>query len=175
MLLEVYLDEGCLDKIIWIHSPSGKYSCRSFKQQILKQVPIIPIWKAIWRIPTPLKLKSFLWFLLHGRLPVKDRLANFQLISTQENINPLYGFYREDITYLFLFCRYTSPLWYNVAKIWDMSFVCTQSMPTLFVIWFQTDLPAQRVQPWRSAFYALVWIIWTMRNRVVFHQECFDI
>lgn len=46
MLLEVFLDKGCLDETIWIHSPFGKYSCRSFKHELLKQEPI-HIWKAI--------------------------------------------------------------------------------------------------------------------------------
>lgn len=156
-----------------MHASFGKYSCKSFKNGILKYEPIIHIWKAVWGIPAPLKIKSFVWVLHCGRLPVIDHLVNFQMIYAQENICPLYGAHMKDITRLVLFCRFINPLWYNISSIWDMSLVCPQYMPSLFDLWFQSYLPTHPVQPWRLAFYTFIWSIWTMRNKVVFCHETF--
>jgi hypothetical protein len=37
---------------------------------------INPVWKIIWQIKIPIKVKFFLWRALHGIIPLKCLLAN---------------------------------------------------------------------------------------------------
>lgn len=64
MLDGIVLDGVVNDRLIWTPTASGHYSCRSFRSLLLCQVPVVPIWKVIWRVPTPLKVKTFIWLLI---------------------------------------------------------------------------------------------------------------
>lgn len=61
-------DEDFSDKFIWTLSKSGAYTYQSFRKELSKDLPIIPLWKSMWWVHAPLKVKSFIWIPLHGRL-----------------------------------------------------------------------------------------------------------
>ena len=110
--------KGSLDKVISIHTLSRKFSCHSIRQEFLKNKLIISIWRAIWHTPISLKIKFFIWLLLRGSLPIRDRLDMFHLIGPQDNICPMCGSLEEDIYHLFFYFARTSILF---STTWQTS------------------------------------------------------
>lgn len=89
ILNAVYLDENTSDTIVLISEPSGKFICKSFKKDLLVHVLAMSLWKAMWAIEVLIKIKAFMWLLLHGRLPVKDKPIRINLLSVASNISPI--------------------------------------------------------------------------------------
>lgn len=87
----------CEDKLFWPHSPDGKYSVRStykvLMEEKLKETPspsdLTPtkkIWKGIWSLQVPNRVKTLLWRARTDSLPskanlMKRRVANDDLCS----------------------------------------------------------------------------------------------
>lgn len=72
------------------------------QEGIALHVPIIPFWKVLWVVDVSTKIKAFIWLLLHGRLPVKDKLVTLNLLSAQLNSCPVCGDREEKIFHLFI-------------------------------------------------------------------------
>lgn len=64
ILEETILDESAQDKLTWISSVAGSYSCKSFKMMLQDRTLVVPIWKALLWIPTRLEVKTFMWLLI---------------------------------------------------------------------------------------------------------------
>lgn len=139
------LDEFSDDRLIWTPSAWGHFS---FKLTLNNYIPEVLIWKALWRVLTPLKVKTFLWLLLKHRLPLRERLHRFQMISTQENTCLFCGISEETLSHLFLHCSQVFPLWYQVASYWEVSLVCLSNFLSFFDIWLHTVLLASKIVSW---------------------------
>ena len=73
------------DTLYWSYSTSGHYTCKSgymfLKQEsemeTSQQVPLIhdkQVWKKIWQLQVPPKVKNFLWWACRNVLPTKQVL-----------------------------------------------------------------------------------------------------
>lgn len=60
LLEEIILDVFARDRLIWSPSATGIYSCKSFRRELQEYLLMVPIWKATWRIPVPLKVEMFM-------------------------------------------------------------------------------------------------------------------
>lgn len=67
-----------LDTIYWGLSQHGKFTVQSMFSQLLQQDLNITehtlLYNWIWKIQIPPKLKTFLWLIMHNRLPIKHYL-----------------------------------------------------------------------------------------------------
>lgn len=151
-LHKVCLDGSHYDRLFWIPSSSNAFSCKSFIVELIKDVSVVPIWKALWRVHSPVKVKTFMWLLIKGRFPVREKLARLNLLNEQDNL---------------------SPLWYMVAWFRRVLIIIHNSISNLFDYWFNSNLPTKNIDVWCLNFFALVWTIWNVRNRVFFHNEPF--
>ncbi|GMP97344.1 hypothetical protein CsSME_00045635 [Camellia sinensis var. sinensis] len=63
------------DKVWALHS-SGIFSCKSFFDNIIDntELPQFPFCKRIWKACAPLKVKVFMWALVHGGILTDDTL-----------------------------------------------------------------------------------------------------
>lgn len=128
----------------------------------------------MWRIPVFLNIKSFIWLLLQERLSFRDRvwgLGSSPLLLTFAHSA---GLMRKISHTLFSQCSSISSMWYLVASMWNLIFVCTPDIKFLFDSWIYYDLLLQQLQPWPLVLSALGWFIWTCCNRVIFRQEAFN-
>lgn len=166
----VVLDVSVRDRMIWTPTAAGW----SFKTSLECQSPVLPIWKVIWKVPTPLKIKTFILLLFKQRLPIREHLIRLQIVSAAKNFCPLCGAPGESFSHLFILCDQASSIWYQMAGFWEMSLVLPNDLHALFDWWMHVDLLAQRIMPWRLACYALMWTIWILCNRVTFHRPIFD-
>jgi hypothetical protein len=90
-ILEIPLNnQGFDDFIAWSFNKNGRYSVQSGyylqwrhsfggrggELALPGSSAINPIWKILWRLKLPSKIKIFLWRFLHGIIPVKSTLVN---------------------------------------------------------------------------------------------------
>jgi len=82
----------CDDKVFWPHSPDGKYSVRSayrlLMDEELSEVPspsdLTPtkrIWKGIWSLRVPNRVKTLLWRAGTDSLPSKANLLKHRVLT----------------------------------------------------------------------------------------------
>lgn len=67
------------DRCIWAPSRTGKYSVKSaYYSQLEWRRPSVgsttSLWKCVWKVNVPPKIKNFMWRLMRNILPVKERL-----------------------------------------------------------------------------------------------------
>ena len=64
------------DKRVWALHSSGIFSCKSFFDYIIDnpQIPQFPFCKKVWKACVPLKVKVFMWALIHGGILTNDTL-----------------------------------------------------------------------------------------------------
>lgn len=73
--------------------------------------PSPELWKNIWKLQTPSKVKNFMWCLCQNALPTKDNLFRRKILP--DPICPLCTHERETVEHLFLLCPWTSQIWSN--------------------------------------------------------------
>jgi hypothetical protein len=68
-----------------------------------------PVWKTLWRLKIPSKIKIFAWRALHGLMPLKSILANRHIGTSGQC--PICSQAPEDILHLLFQCQPASALW----------------------------------------------------------------
>jgi hypothetical protein len=72
-----------------------------------------PVWKILWRMKIPSKVKIFMWWALHGILPLKSILYNRHIGTTGGC--PICNQGPEDISHLLFQCETARDLWNNLG------------------------------------------------------------
>ena len=78
------------DVLIWPHSQDGQYSCKSgywfLKDEEAMDnaqndaITDLKLWKGIWTLQVPNKVKNLLWRACHNALPTKESLVRWTII-----------------------------------------------------------------------------------------------
>ena len=158
------------DVLIWPHSQDGQYSCKSGywflmdeEAMDIAQDDVITdskLWKGIWTLLVPNKVKNQLWCVCHNALPTKASLVHRTIIN-----DPLCDHCHE---------AYETP----VHALWD----CKE----LDTVWVGSELSQLRqdanfldfkeLLSWLlqqhdkvEVFAMTTWLIWTQRNQVRLH------
>jgi ribonuclease HI len=165
--------------IFWPHVPSGEFTVKS-GYHVLKSLNVVRspdpstsvsiddiIWKELWGLNIPQKVKLFLWKACHNLLPVKDNLFKKRLSIC--NICPICNLESETVEHALLICPWTRPVWFGMQT----QIVPTKENISSFHHWF-----AQAVRFFGDlssinsfglvSFCLTLWSIWKGRNSVVF-------
>ena len=116
-------NQGFEDFIAWHFTPSGRYTVRSgyhiqWRHQfgaLAGQLALLgcsvlnPVWKTVWQLKIPKKIKKFMWRVLHGILPLKSILANRHIGDSGGC--PICNNGLEDIRHLQFICPTARQLW----------------------------------------------------------------
>ena len=157
------------DTLFWPHSSNGVYSCKSgyrfLKEEAAAQGEVVQdhqnrdkhIWKSIWSMHTPQKVKTMLWRACREALPTKQALVRRKVIdvsdcerccnSTENSLHALWQ------------CPELDPVWDN-AELWG--FRSSVQFLDLKELWSWLIMQKKDVE----LFAATVWMIWNQRNRV---------
>ena len=68
-----------------------------------------PVWKILWKLKIPSKVKNFVWRALHGILPLKAILANRHVPVSGEC--PICHQAAEDVLHLLFKCPTAQEIW----------------------------------------------------------------
>ena len=82
----------CVDKVFWSHSPDGKYSVRlAYRLLMEEELSGAPspsdltltkrIWKGIWSLRVPNRVKTLLWRVGTNSLPSKANLLKCKVLT----------------------------------------------------------------------------------------------
>jgi hypothetical protein len=81
------------------------------------------IFQSIWKCPAPSKVSSFVWQLLHDRIPTKSNLVVRQVIANgADSLCPLCGLESETAEHLFLYCNFAMHMWIGIFFMAEHTF-----------------------------------------------------
>lgn len=69
------------------------------------------IWKILWKINVPQKLKHFLWKACNNILPVRENLVTKKVVPS--GLCPLCNQEGESVEHALVFCGWTRPSWFS--------------------------------------------------------------
>ncbi|KAI8525367.1 hypothetical protein RHMOL_Rhmol13G0224700 [Rhododendron molle] len=173
----------CNDTLVWpAHTASGKYNTKSGYRALYDtkqhfstnhEPPShlhkgIHIWKTLWHLDLPQRLKVFLWKCGRGILPVKLGLST--RLHHLSPICPLCESSEDSLDHLSLQCAVTQPVWLNTT------FRVTNTAPS-FRDWLMDwviGLTASTDDKDRFfTFIGTLWVIWKTRNAKIFSDTPF--
>jgi hypothetical protein len=75
------------------------------------------VFQRLWRSSAPLKVVAFSWQLLHNHIPTRLNLAQRRILLQDASLNRVAcdGF-QETVPHLFLYCCFSSSIWYVTFK-----------------------------------------------------------
>ena len=168
------------DRIVWDYSKNGIFTVRSgyswIQSQNLgardhrlvaaRQVPT-SLWRAIWKLEVPPKLRHFLWLSLHNCLPTCD--AFFSRRSYSDPLCPICHCHDESLEHLFLLCPWVQPVWFGGALNYKVACNGINS----WVMWLQEVFssnfgPSYDKLRFQSYIAFTCWFIWKARCDFVF-------
>ncbi|CAL5386754.1 unnamed protein product [Camellia sinensis] len=131
------------------------------------------VWKRIWSLPLPFKIRFFIWQLCHDRLPVKQNLV---IKVFHDNLAcPLCHSNLESTTYLFLSCEFVQQVWFGFSLgIYTSSHSAT---PVSFWLgsWFShLNLSNNDDLELLFQIIAILWATWKVRGQCVFNGKNFS-
>ncbi|KAK9993512.1 hypothetical protein SO802_023215 [Lithocarpus litseifolius] len=155
------------DKLIWPYTPSGQYAVQSGYRFLAKENPNNPrsedpnqdtgIWKLVWGLSVPNKVKNFLWRASRDVLPTKTNLRK-RMILTSEVCDHCKRDPENTIHALWT-CSGLNQIWEALPKL---NFHQTNSFSNI------SDLLlfAQREGKNMEELTILLWTIWYRRNQI---------
>lgn len=172
------------DNLVWHHNANGIYSVKSgyhisnqsrlvadqFKPQSSFQ-PNPKLWKAIWKLNIPNKVKNFWWRVCRNSLASKENL--FRRKCATSNVCPICNSHVESIEHLLFFCSWTRAVWFGSNILFNGS--C--GAPKSAIQWTANVFDSMSNGD-ASDFIATVafiaWYIWKSRNDFVFRNTPVD-
>ena len=115
------------DRLIWPHTQSGTYTVKSGYNLLSKEkeqsdphtntsAPSHKLWKIIWSLSVPLKVRNFMWRAAKNAIPVKTNLVKRQVL--QEEICDQCKSHSEDVLHALWMCPCLTEAW-KADTIWS--------------------------------------------------------
>ena len=143
------------DRLIWAENRSGKFTVKSAYALALEEQSRLglvdcsngsvrrKLWKTIWQLKLPQKLKHFAWKASHDILAIKMSLAVRKIVPN--GVCDFCGQDKETVTHLLWFCSHATEVWtasklvlpFEIAKNWSFLDVvehlkrCEETWPNL--------------------------------------------
>jgi ribonuclease HI len=180
--------QGFEDFVAWHVSKHGRYTVRSayhvqWNFQFGHNASVLalpggsatnPVWKTIWKLKVPPKVKFFCWRALHGIIPLKCILANRHIGTSAEC--PICHQGPEDIMHLLFTCPATQVIWQELGIFYiiqEASVVDLAGSAALEYILRDSDHPFPGITDigLKEAIVVSCWYIWWMRRQRVHGEQ----
>ena len=160
------------DSIIWMHNRNGRYSVK-FGYYVARQVmrngnwvecsrrnDEQKVWKALWRMKVPNKIKIFKWRACHGILPTRLNLAKRKIIV--ETVCPICLQSLENEVHVLWDYPATQDVWAGSQTKLQKCPLGQQDVLQLF------DYLMHRLEPEEiELFLVQAWMLWNQQNCVL--------
>ncbi|KAK9998718.1 hypothetical protein SO802_018321 [Lithocarpus litseifolius] len=167
------------DLLIWHYTPDGCYSVRSaYRFLAVAQSQDQPsssnieaskrLWKGVWKIEVPNKVRHFIWRAVGESLPTKKNLMKRCIVS--DALCGLCESEVEDSIHALWLCDGVKPIWMSNQSF---SFLRAQKLSTFEDLVFYMLQNASSSQV--ALFSMIAWVIWERRNRLRVHQPVWDV
>jgi ribonuclease HI len=149
------------DVWVWKNSSTGVYSVKDAYTWLSNPAPINEHvnWNWIWQLHLSANIQFFVWQLIHGAVPVRAVLHHRQISNT--DICPRCTSAPETIEHCLFQCT-------SSARIWQACGIHILHMASQGIdnfTWYKT-----LGKKHGSVFFVILWVVWCMRNKVVFEN-----
>jgi hypothetical protein len=129
------------------------------------------VFHSLWKSPTPSKVCSFVWQMLHDRIPTKHNLVIRHVITAgTDSLCPMCGLETETAEHLFIYCRFATKVWSEIFLWLDIPFSLPHSLFSILNGFSCAGDP--RASKGRMMIgCAVVWMIWKLRNLILFENS----
>jgi hypothetical protein len=126
------------------------------------------IYQNLWKSPAPSKVSSFVWQLLHDRVPTRNNLVIRQVITEGlESVCPLCGLELETSEHLFMYCNVATKVWQDIFLWLNIPFDRPHSVFSILNCVLAAGNPKGNKGRMMIAC-AVFWMLWKFRNQAVF-------
>ncbi|GLU21725.1 hypothetical protein SLE2022_378470 [Rubroshorea leprosula] len=177
-ILHIPLSRSCsVDRLIWLGTNNGKFSVKSAYKyawelifgtqhhahdQILK-----PVWRSVWSLNVPSKLKHVLWRIIWEILPSRDILQSRGLEI--EHDCGICGEAEESYFHLFFDCAWSKAVWREIFP----AAVSHSIQQSTFLDGFLDFFLALSSDD-RELVAVTLWSIWNNRNHCIYKHSCYS-
>ncbi|KAG7537309.1 Reverse transcriptase zinc-binding domain [Arabidopsis suecica] len=159
----------------WIFTKDGQYSVKSGYHQLTKPgtehfLPnhtMTTLWKQLWKLNIPPKIKHFWWRVMHNALPVANNLARRRLKVIPDCI--FCGDAQESILHLLFQCRFAKEVWeLSPLHIEPGQLESRDLLDDIMQYLFKSSNQAMSKE---YLFPFIGWRLWKARNELFFNNK----
>ncbi|CAN1156138.1 Putative ribonuclease H protein At1g65750 [Linum perenne] len=163
--------EGFPDKFVWHFESTGKFtvrSCYRYLQSITHpqnqpvDVSLKKLWKWLWHLDLPPKLKFFLWRACKNALPTKASLFRRRCSDSAVCVTCLAEV--ETLEHLLFHCAVSRSFWQLVSPA-----IQCPNINQSTISWFMS-IAASASKDSSAEIGYIVWYIWKLRNELLFQN-----
>jgi hypothetical protein len=127
-----------------------------------------PVWKILWKLKIPSKVRNFIWRALHGILPLKCILANRHIGDSGEC--PICHKGAEDVLHLLFQCPAAKTLWscLNLDALIDTAIVVDRSGSAVLEYLLRLDfisVPGIDSIKFKELLPVACWYLWWLQRK----------
>ncbi|KAK2662917.1 hypothetical protein Ddye_001491 [Dipteronia dyeriana] len=168
----IHIHREVADALAWAYNSNGTFSVRSFQSCLEKdEAESLEFPNILWQGICPPKIEVFAWQLSKGRIMVRQRLHRVTNGVLQSKQCVLCNLEDETVDHLFLHCKWTWELWLKGMSWWIVSCCPSKSVIEWMNGWSGLCPKNSYARAWCLLFFAIVWIVWEVRNRMVFNGK----
>ncbi|XP_057760903.1 uncharacterized protein LOC130981324 [Arachis stenosperma] len=158
---------------MWKFENKGVFSTKSVIQVIQSEtlsdeITSYSFTSLLWKGFVPPRIELFGWFVLVGRVNIKERLTKLGVNIQSDSTCVLCTKESESAEHLFLQCEVTWQVWCNLVRLFRREWVIPGTVKDMFESWWGMHNRQQGHQMWMTAFFAVIWNIWLERNVRIF-------
>nr|XP_025648023.1 uncharacterized protein LOC112743003 [Arachis hypogaea] len=163
-LRPVKLSDGKEDNMVWKLDSKGVFSTKSIMQVLQSEtlsdeITSYSFTSSVWRGVVPPRIELFGWFVLVGRVNIKERLSRLGIVMPSDNICVLCKKEIESVKHLFLLCELTWQVWCSWLRSFSEAWAISGTIRELFESWTGRHKRKQEQERWLTGFFAVIWNI----------------
>jgi hypothetical protein len=181
-IIEVFSPADREDSWVWRADPSGIFTAKSAYGTLIKiqnqRIQLSHqqkfVFSNLWKSAAPSKVIAFSWQLVLDRIPSKQNLALRGVDTGNDARCAACNSELESSAHLFLHCRVTAQIWYDIARWIGHELILPPSVDHSFSIFVSCGTNKIRKKGFSLIWHAFIWSIWRARNNRIFNNGVID-
>ncbi|KAF5442204.1 hypothetical protein F2P56_034891 [Juglans regia] len=172
-LLKIVLGPGTVaDRWIWEHERNGQFSIKTCYHFIVDKMRGVQaessnmqgqqgLWKALWKMAVPNKIKIFAWRACKDGLPTNENLMKKQVVTEVHCdvcFHPL-----EDLNHAVISCKCIQALWHQLLP--SLGFHADRKVVDLAL-----HICQRKDKDMLALFFSIAWGLWYRRNKMAYDK-----
>ena len=161
------------DELFWGLTPDGEYPVKSGVRSIQSEYNhhhSDVVYKWIWNLDLPPKVKNLLWKACNDGLPTKIRLERSHIFLPWQYV--FCNFHYESATHLFFECPFSQDIYQTLQQVFSWPTLPSNFSVSQLSFRQSLNLCLQRCSKDSIQHLAMIWwFIWFFRNKIIFNNE----
>ncbi|KAL4566050.1 hypothetical protein LXL04_030160 [Taraxacum kok-saghyz] len=158
------------DRLGWAGDESDSFSVGSARRCLDSRFLFIGGEETSWNSWIPIKLNVFLWRVMDGGLPTRERLSR-RGILLDSMLCPVCNDQVESIPHILTGCSQLFEIWARIAIWWGVALPNSLSLADLLAWPDATCLSANARKAFQAFIVIAMWVLWNHRNKMVFGSQ----